>query len=123
MAATRVWIRNPDTASDEVYVLGTVVDDENGELTVKLDNKKQHAVHMSDAFTANPEGFICPDNTMLIHLSEATLLANLRTRYQSRDIYTLTGSILLVRAPRAAKHHSHARERANGQSHARMRRH
>ena len=48
-----------------------------------------------ETFTANPEGFSCPDNTMLIHLSEATLLANLRDRYQAKEIYTLTGTILL----------------------------
>ena len=27
MATSRVWIRNPDAASDEVYVSGIVVDD------------------------------------------------------------------------------------------------
>ena len=99
----RVWVRNPDAASDaaDPFVLATVVGesaDSPGDLTVKLANKKQLEVHGSDVFTANPDGFSCPDNTMLIHLSEATLLANLRDRYAAKEIYTLTGSILLVRA-------------------------
>lgn len=101
---TRVWLRNPDASADEVYILGNVVEEpaiehEPGDVVVKFaGSKKEHALHASDAFTANPEGFTCPDNTMLIHLSEATLLANLRSRYQEKDIYTLTGTILLVRA-------------------------
>jgi len=102
MAAVRCWIRNPDAASEEVYLPGTVVgeaEDGSGDVTVKLDNKKQHAVNSADVFTANPEGFTCPDNTMLIHLSEATLLDNLRKRYHAKDIYTLTGSILLAMNP------------------------
>ena len=97
----RVWLRNPDAAADEVYILGNVIEDVDvapGDVVVKLANKKEHTLHKEDIFTANPEGFSCPDNTMLIHLSEATLLANLRSRYQSKDIYTLTGSILLVSA-------------------------
>ena len=99
-----VWVRNPSADADEVYVLATVVGEaepgENGsELTVKLSNKKELAVHAADAFAANPDGLSCPDNTMLIHLSEATLLANLHQRYAAKDIYTLTGSILLAMNP------------------------
>ena len=102
MAAERCWFRNPDSASDEVYILGSVVgetEDGSGDMMVKLDNKKQHAVNPADIFKANPDGFIAPDNTMLIHLSEATLLANLRSRFASKEIYTLTGSILLAMNP------------------------
>ena len=99
---SRVWIRNPDASSDssDPFVLASVVGESTespGDLLVKLANKKQHELPASETFTANPEGFSCPDNTMLIHLSEATLLANLRDRYQAKEIYTFTGTILLVR--------------------------
>ena len=97
----RCWVRNPDATSPECFVRGSVVGEPepgSDDVTVKLENKKEHSVHTSDVFAANPEGFVCSDNTMLIHLSEATLLANIRLRHQAKDIYTLTGSILLVRA-------------------------
>ena len=103
MAAVKVWVRNPDASADECYMLGSVVGEPEpgtGDRTVVLDGPsgRSISVHASDVSTANPDGFVCPDNTMLIHLSEATLLENLRARYQSKDIYTLTGTILLVRA-------------------------
>ena len=108
MATGGVWVRAPDGA-DEVYLLGTVVGEpEAGQVTVKLPDGKEQSLHTSDIFSANPDGFVAPDNTMLIHLSEATLLANLRQRYKSKDIYTLTGTILLV----GARAHMHTRAHA-----------
>ena len=96
----RVWIRNPVAGSEECYVIGKVVEDADSgaDLVVALDaDQSRHTLDAADTFTANPDGFVCPDNTQLIHLSEATLLANLRARYRTSDIYTLTGNILLVR--------------------------
>ena len=95
------WLRNPDPSADEVFVLCDLVGEQapDGEVTVKLQNKKEMAVHSSELSTANPQNFVCPDNTMLIHLSEATLLANVRSRYAAQDIYTFTGTILLALNP------------------------
>ena len=99
MSANKVWIRNPQADGEEVYVLGELVGEADGsDVTVKMDKGGSATIDREQVFTANPDGLVCPDNTMLIHLSEATLLANLRSRYQSKDIYTLTGSILLVSA-------------------------
>ena len=101
----RVYIRSPDPNSSEVYVLGTEVASEgedaaSGQTTVQLDaGGKRVMVEATDVFPANPDGLTCPDNTMLIHLSEATLLANVRARYATKEIYTLTGSILLAMNP------------------------
>jgi myosin heavy subunit len=56
-------------------------------------------VRATDVSPANPAGLTPPDNCMLIHLSEATLLENVRARYFAKEIYTLTGSILLAMNP------------------------
>ena len=56
-------------------------------------------VRATDVSPANPAGLTAPDNCMLIHLSEATLLENVRARYFAKEIYTLTGSILLAMNP------------------------
>ena len=56
-------------------------------------------VRATDVSLANPVGLTAPDNTMLLHLSEAALLENVRARYMSKEIYTLTGSILLAMNP------------------------
>ena len=95
----RVWLKHAG-AVDEVYVLGELVGEADGsEVTVKLSDKRQISVHNSDIFTANPDGLTQPDNTMLIHLSEATLLANMNYRFAAKEIYTLTGTILLAMNP------------------------
>ena len=48
---------------------------------------------------ANPVGMSAPDNAQLIHLSEATVLANMHARYNDSLIYTYVGSILLAVNP------------------------
>ena len=40
-----------------------------------------------------------PDACFLIHISEATILDNLRARYKAKAIYTFTGSILIAVNP------------------------
>ena len=93
-------MQNPVDGADEVYVLGTVVSTEGEQSTVRMQaGGSEVAVDPADIHVANPDGLTCPDNTMLIHLSEATLLANVRARYTAKEIYTLTGSILLAMNP------------------------
>ena len=61
---------------------------------------------------ANPTGMVRPDNCQLLHLSESTILHNVRRRFegegesegegaspQLRAVYTYTGSILLALNP------------------------
>ena len=43
---------------------------------------------MADCMLANPVGMSAPDNAQLIHLSEATVLANMHARYNDSLIYT-----------------------------------
>ena len=66
---------------------------------MKLKDGKELTVRSTDVSMANPVGATAPDNTMLIHLSEATLLDNVKLRYFNKEIYTLTGSILLAMNP------------------------
>ena len=41
----------------------------------------------------------CPDSCQLVELTEDSVLDNLRQRYEQKDIYTWTGSILLAVNP------------------------
>ena len=94
-----VWVANPDAKSEQVYLKGEGTFSEDGQdCKVQLSGGKEMALKAVDVLKANPEGLVCSDNTMLIHLSEATLLENVRLRYEAKDIYTLTGTILLVTA-------------------------
>ena len=65
-----------------------------------------------DVSMANPTGMVRPDNCQLLHLSESTILHNVRRRFegegesegegaspQLRAVYTYTGSILLALNP------------------------
>ena len=93
-------LQNPDAKADEVFVRckpGLAVDSSHS--TVTLADNRSVKVPTADIFAANPDGLVTPDNTMLIHLSEPTILANVRSRFESKDIYTLTGSILLAMNP------------------------
>ena len=46
-------------------------------------------------FPANPADQCHSDHTALLHLSDATLLANTKARYANDDIYTYVGPILV----------------------------
>ena len=95
-----MW-QNPDEKAEEVFITGTLVStDPAKEVSkVKLKDGKELEVRSTDVSAANPDGVTAPDNTMLIHLSEATLLENVRLRFKNKEIYTLTGTILLAMNP------------------------
>ena len=87
--------QNPDANSDDVFLAGTVSVIDGGTCSVKLKDGKEINAKTHDVFAANPTELICPDNTMLIHLNEPSLLQNVRARYEKKDIYTLTGARLI----------------------------
>ena len=93
--------QNPDDKDEEVFITGTLVSTDPAKETskVKLKDGKELEVRSTDVSAANPDGVTAPDNTMLIHLSEATLLENVRLRFKNKEIYTLTGTILLAMNP------------------------
>ena len=52
-----------------------------------------------DCAQANPEGMSAPDNCYLIHISESTILDNMRERFKKKAIYTYTSNILIAVNP------------------------
>ena len=100
--APRAAWQNPDDKSEDVFILGALVSTDTDKEVSKVRIKAGGAevqVRATDVSSANPAGLTAPDNCMLIHLSEATLLENVRARYFTKEIYTLTGSILLAMNP------------------------
>ena len=97
--ADAVWVKNPDAKAGDVFVKGSVVAADGANVSVQLAGGGALKLDAADAFPANPEGMVTPDNTMLIHLSEPTILENVQQRFADKEIYTLTGSILLAMNP------------------------
>ena len=83
---------------DEPFARGTLLHRADS-CRVQLQSGETVDVRPEDIFPANPENTAPADCCELIHLSEATLLANLRARYAQNAIYTFTGSILLALNP------------------------
>ena len=72
---------------------------------VSTPDGKEKTLRPVDVAMANPDGMEQPDNCHLLHLSESTILHNMRRRFeaqgpqQAKAIYTYTGSILLAVNP------------------------
>ena len=61
---------------------------------------REIVVERNHVFPANPPSLDgVPDNTQLMHLHEASLLHNMRVRYENQDIYTYTAYILAAVNP------------------------
>ena len=87
-----VWIKaTGDTG--EAFTNATVksVDSSGGKCTVE-ENGAERTVGIDECSPANPDDMVTPDNTFLIHISEPTILCNVRDLCPA----------LLPRPPRAA---------------------
>ena len=94
-----VWIKDPEKNSSVCFLKGTVQKFTEGRgYTVHFDGKEK-VVRAADVSHANPDGMSAPDNCYLIHISEATILQNMKARFNDKKIYTFTGSILLAVNP------------------------
>ncbi len=94
-----VWIKDPQKDSQLSFVKGEVKKYTEGRgYTVQYDGKEK-VVRAADVSHANPDGMSAPDNCYLIHISEATILENMKARFKDKKIYTFTGSILLAVNP------------------------
>ena len=91
--------QNPDTSSEDVFLAASITEATAGSCTVKLKDGKSLTAKSHDVLAANPDGLVCPDNTMLIHLNEPAILENVKARYAAKDIYTLTGTRSCPRGP------------------------
>uniref|UniRef100_A0A7S2QBP6 Myosin motor domain-containing protein n=1 Tax=Zooxanthella nutricula TaxID=1333877 RepID=A0A7S2QBP6_9DINO len=78
------------------------VDRDGVEVEVHLeqsgDVQRFPAAHLRHRFVRD-DGATCQDNTSMVHLSDATVLENLRVRHERDDIYTYTASVLLAVNP------------------------
>lgn len=73
-----VWIKaTGDTG--EAFTSATVksVDSSGGKCTVE-ENGTERTVGIDECSPANPDDMVTPDNTFLIHISEPTILCNVR---------------------------------------------
>ena len=94
-----VWIKDPQKDSQLSFVKGEVKKYTEGRgYTVQYDGKEK-VVRAADVSHANPDGMSAPDNCYLVHISEATILENMKARFKGKKIYTFTGSILLAVNP------------------------
>ena len=94
-----VWIKDPTKDSAEAFVKATVVKFTEGRGYTVTHEGKERTVRAVDCAQANPDGMSAPDNCYLIHISESTILANMKARFAKELIYTYTSNILIVVNP------------------------
>ncbi|TKA57102.1 hypothetical protein B0A53_01058 [Rhodotorula sp. CCFEE 5036] len=92
-----VWV--PD--QDRGYIAGWVVKEEGGQSTVALQTGDEMRIVDSDLLTrVNPPNFDgAADIADLTYLNEASVVHNLRVRYQKGEIYTYSGLFLVAVNP------------------------
>lgn len=92
-----VWLKDPQAA----FVKGWVVEDLGGNrILVQCDDGSQREVDAESADKVNPAKFDkANDMAELTHLNEASVVHNLRMRYQSDLIYTYSGLFLVTVNP------------------------
>ncbi|EWC48118.1 hypothetical protein DRE_02697 [Drechslerella stenobrocha 248] len=91
-----VWVKDPERA----FVKGYVETEENDVLVVICDDGTERHVPADQVDKVNPAKFDkAADMAELTHLNEASVVHNLRTRYQSDLIYTYSGLFLVAVNP------------------------
>ena len=92
-----VWLQD----SQEAFVRGWVVEERSEEqLLIQCDDGSQREVSASAVDKVNPAKFDKADDMAeLTHLNEASVVHNLRLRYQSDLIYTYSGLFLVTVNP------------------------
>lgn len=97
----QVWVTaSYDDKSEEAYYRAQVVSIGKEEVEVEMLGTGRASVPVQDVYamdTDAEEGV--PDMSKLAHLSEASLLSTLRTRYKRHEIYTSVGPTLIALNP------------------------
>ncbi|XP_068999827.1 myosin heavy chain, fast skeletal muscle-like [Embiotoca jacksoni] len=87
-AKTAYYVVEPS----EMYVKGKIIKKEGGKATVEVQGGKTITVKDDEVFPMNPPKFNkIEDMAMMTHLSEPTVLYNLKERYAAWMIYTYSG--------------------------------
>ena len=95
-----VWVKDSKKDSQVGFIKGTVVKFTEGRgYTIKEETGNERTVRPVDCAQANPEGMSAPDNCYLIHISESTILDNMKKRFSDGKIYTYTANILIAVNP------------------------
>ena len=94
---SKVWVRDVDVQNPDVFVLATLkgIAGKFAQIETEAGDKFETDLF----FPANPPGQNQNDHTALMHLSDATLLANSKDRYAIDEIYTFVGPILVAINP------------------------
>eukprot|EP00800_Vazella_pourtalesii_P011055 TRINITY_DN266_c0_g1_i10.p1 TRINITY_DN266_c0_g1~~TRINITY_DN266_c0_g1_i10.p1 ORF type:complete len:1836 (+),score=613.33 TRINITY_DN266_c0_g1_i10:92-5599(+) len=88
----RVWIVDENESSNEVFLSATVLEQKGDYLIVEMADRTKLEVHIENTEQMNPEKFDrTEDMAELTYLNEASVLHNLKQRYQSNLIYTYSG--------------------------------
>ena len=78
---TVVWIRS--TTADEAFELATVKESLGGGCySVLTAAGAEKALRAAECSLANPDKVVVADACLLVHISESTILANLRERFE-----------------------------------------
>ncbi|XP_078175119.1 myosin-6-like isoform X2 [Carex rostrata] len=97
MIGSQVWVEDPV----EAWIDGEVVEINGDDITINTSSGKTVTEKSSNIYAKDPEAPTCgvEDMTRLPYLHEPGVLQNLRSRYQTNQIYTYTGNILIAVNP------------------------
>ncbi|KXS11953.1 hypothetical protein M427DRAFT_46743 [Gonapodya prolifera JEL478] len=91
-----VWV----TDKEEGFLAGWIKEQNGDQIVVRLSNETDRSVNINDTEKMNPPKFDrVEDMADLTHLNEASVVHNLRLRYNSNLIYTYSGLFLVAVNP------------------------
>ncbi|XP_019181500.1 PREDICTED: myosin-6-like [Ipomoea nil] len=97
VVGTHVWVEDPEVA----WLDGEVVETKGDEITINCTSGTKVVAKASNVYPKDTEAPLCgvDDMTKLSYLHEPGVLYNLKCRYDSDEIYTYTGNILIAVNP------------------------
>ncbi|CAL9116696.1 unnamed protein product [Musa acuminata var. zebrina] len=94
---SQVWVEDAEVA----WIDGEVLEIKGDEIKISCTSGKMVIAKLSNVHPKDPEASPCgvDDMTKLAYLHEPGVLQNLRSRYDTNEIYTYTGNILIAVNP------------------------
>ncbi|XP_021814773.1 myosin-11 isoform X6 [Prunus avium] len=97
VVGSQIWVENPEL----VWIDGEVINIKGEDAEIQISNGNKVVAKVSKIYPKDmemPAGGV-DDMTKLSYLHEPGVLCNLATRYESNEIYTYTGNILIAINP------------------------